>query len=147
MCPSAVECFPLFVLYYPWFYLSLIALGLHYCAQAFSSCRERGLLSVVVHRPIAVASLVVEHGLWGTGASVVMVQGFSCPAEYGIFPGRDGTRVPCIGRWTLNHWITREVLSLIFFFFFFFYGRSGLCFSWSSGLKVSPAPWSLVPDF
>ena len=27
---------------------------------------------------------------------------------------RDGTHVPCIGRWTLNHWITREVLSLIF---------------------------------
>ena len=34
------------------------------CPQAFSSCGERGLLFVVVHRLlIAVASLVAEHGL------------------------------------------------------------------------------------
>ena len=23
---------------------------------------------------------------------------------------RDGTRVPCIARWILNHWTTREIL-------------------------------------
>ena len=23
---------------------------------------------------------------------------------------RDQTRIPCIGRWILNHWVTREVL-------------------------------------
>ena len=45
-------------------YLFLAALGLHCCAQAFSSCSERGLLFVVVCRLlIVVASLVVEHGL------------------------------------------------------------------------------------
>ena len=45
-------------------YLFLAALGLHSCAQAFSSCGERGLLFVAVRRLlIAVASLVVEHGL------------------------------------------------------------------------------------
>ena len=34
------------------------------CAWAFSSCRERGLLFVVVRGLlIAVASLVMEHGL------------------------------------------------------------------------------------
>ena len=34
------------------------------CARAFSSCGERGLLFVAVHRLlIVVASLVVEHGL------------------------------------------------------------------------------------
>ena len=34
------------------------------CARAFSSCGERGLLFVAVHRLlIAVASLVAEHGL------------------------------------------------------------------------------------
>ena len=27
---------------------------------------------------------------------------------------RDGTHVPCIGRWILNHWTTREVLLKIF---------------------------------
>ena len=45
-------------------YLFLAVLGLHCCTQAFSSCGERGLLFVVVRRLlIAVASLVVEHGL------------------------------------------------------------------------------------
>ena len=44
-----------------YFILFLAALGLRCCAQAFSSCRERGLLFVAVHGPlIAVASLVAE---------------------------------------------------------------------------------------
>ena len=39
-------------------------LGLHCCAQAFSSCSKRGLLFVVVRGLlIVVASLVREHGL------------------------------------------------------------------------------------
>ena len=46
------------------FILFLAALGLRCCAQAFSSCGERGLLFVAVHRLlIAVASLVAEHRL------------------------------------------------------------------------------------
>ena len=45
-------------------YLFLAALGLRCCARAFSSCGERGLLFVEVHRLlIAVASLVAEHRL------------------------------------------------------------------------------------
>ena len=45
-------------------FLFLAALGLRCCARAFSSCGERGLLFVAVHRLlIAVASLAVEHGL------------------------------------------------------------------------------------
>ena len=45
-------------------YLFLAVLGLRFCARAFSSCGERGLLFVVVHELlIAVASLVAEHGL------------------------------------------------------------------------------------
>ena len=54
---------------YPPFYLFitisfLAGLGLRCCAQAFSSCGERGLLFVVVRGLlIAVASLVAEHGL------------------------------------------------------------------------------------
>ena len=40
------------------------ALGLCYCARAFSSCGEQGLLFFAVHRLlIFVASLVAEHGL------------------------------------------------------------------------------------
>ena len=42
----------------------LAALGLHCCVWAFSSCGEWGLLFVVVRGfLLAVASLVVEHGL------------------------------------------------------------------------------------
>ena len=51
-------------IYFILFYLFLAASGLPCCAQAFSSCGERGLLFVVVCGPlIAVASLVAEHGL------------------------------------------------------------------------------------
>ena len=42
----------------------MAALGLHCCAQAFSSCGEQELLlDVVCGLLIAVASLVAEHGL------------------------------------------------------------------------------------
>ena len=45
-------------------YLFLAALGLRCCARAFSSCGERGLLSVAVRRLLtAVASLAAEHRL------------------------------------------------------------------------------------
>ena len=48
----------------------LVALGLRCCAWAFSSCGERGLLFIAVHGLlIAVASLVVEHGLQACGLS------------------------------------------------------------------------------
>ena len=49
---------------YLFIYLFMAALGLRCCAQAFSSCGERGLLFVVVRGLlIAVASLVAEHRL------------------------------------------------------------------------------------
>ena len=45
-------------------YLFMAALGLHCCAQAFSSCGERGLLFVAVRGLLlAVTSLVAAHGL------------------------------------------------------------------------------------
>ena len=45
-------------------YLFLVALGIRCCARAFSSCGEQGLLFVVARGLlIAVASLIVEHGL------------------------------------------------------------------------------------
>ena len=54
----------LHLLFFLIFILFLAALGLRCCMRAFSSCGERGLLFVVVHGLlIAVASLVVEHGL------------------------------------------------------------------------------------
>ena len=54
----------IFFNFYLFIYLFLAALGLHCCVRAFSSCGERGLLFLAVHGLlIAVATLVVEHGL------------------------------------------------------------------------------------
>ena len=41
----------------------MAALGLRCCAWAFSSCGEQLLFTVVRRLLVAVASLVVEHGL------------------------------------------------------------------------------------
>ena len=65
-CPTCIFAFAFFFFFYKFFYfiyLFLAVLGLRCCVWAFSSCSERGLLFVVVRRLIAVASLVVEHGL------------------------------------------------------------------------------------
>ena len=64
----------------------MAVLGLHCCAQVFSSCGEWGLLSAVVHGLlIMVASLIVERGsrCW---SSVVVAYRLSCRMAYGIFP-------------------------------------------------------------
>ena len=56
----------------------LAALGLCCCTRAFSSCGEQGLLFIAVcGLLIAVSSLVAEHGLQGTRASVVVAHGLS----------------------------------------------------------------------
>ena len=66
----------------------MATLGLHYCARAFSSCREWELLSSCGERGplIAVISIVSEHGLQRAWASVVAATGPSCPEACGIFP-------------------------------------------------------------
>ena len=62
--PRCTEVLKFFLIYLFYLFLFLAVLGLCCCAQAFSSCGERGLLFVVVHRLLtAVASLVAEHGL------------------------------------------------------------------------------------
>ena len=52
-----------FLLFYLKMYLFLAALGLCWCAWAFSSCSEQGLLFPVVHGLHCVAPLVGQHGL------------------------------------------------------------------------------------
>ena len=50
--------------------------------------------------------------LWLLGsrsqASVVVARGLRCLSECGIFLEQGSTHVPCIARWILNHWATRE---------------------------------------
>ena len=114
-------------------YLFLAALGLCCCAWAFSSCGECGLLFVAVRRLlIAVASLVVEHGLqarrlqqlrhkglvlWLVGSRVQAWQlwrtGLVAPWHVRSSRTRARTRVPCIGRQILNHCATREAFKFI----------------------------------
>ena len=60
-----------------------------------------GPLSVMPRLLIAVASFVVEHGLWGVQISVVAVcdlsscrQGFSCPAARRVFLDQESNLCP-----------------------------------------------------
>ena len=56
--------------------------------------------------PVAMASLVAEHGLQGLRASAVAAaQGLGCPVVWGASWTRDQTGVPCIARQILNHWL------------------------------------------
>ena len=66
-----------FSFFYIFIYLFLAALGLHCCAQAFSSCGERGLLVVVRGLLIVVASLRCRVLALGARASVVVACGLS----------------------------------------------------------------------
>ena len=63
--PESGSAFYKFIyFYFILLFLFLAALGLCCCMRALSSCGERGLLFVAVRGfRIAVASLVVEHGL------------------------------------------------------------------------------------
>ena len=61
-----------FRFYFIFIYLFLVALGLHCCVRAFSSCGEQGLLfDAVSGFLIAVASLVEEHRLAAQDSAVV----------------------------------------------------------------------------
>ena len=112
-------------------------LGLHCCTQAFSSClvgASRGYSLVAVCRLLTqVASLIVEHWLWGVGTSVVVgymlsscgywaqeLSFNSCGAQAELsqgmwnLPGSGSTHVLCISRQSLIHCPTREVLCCCF---------------------------------
>ena len=84
-------------------------LGLRFCARASSSCGERGPLFIVVRGPLTVAaSLVAEHRLQTRRLSSCGSTGLVAPRHVGSSQTRARTRVPCIGRQTLNHCATRE---------------------------------------
>ena len=118
----------LFLKNYLFIYLFLAVLGLRFCARAFSSCGEQGPLFIAVRGPLTVtASLVVEHRLqmrrlsncgsraqqlWLVGSRAQPQQlwctGSVAPRHVGSSQTRARTRVPCIGRQTLNHCAPRE---------------------------------------
>ena len=59
---------------------------------------------------IAVASLVAVHR--PEGSQSLWCVGLIALQHVESFLSRDQIHVPCIGRWILNYWTTREVLAL-----------------------------------
>ena len=93
-CPKAKECtfsLPL------WF---LAVLRLPGCLGAFSSCRERGLLSSCRAFLPLPWLLIVESGLQSAGSVV---------APRAVFPDWGSNLRPCIDRRILNRWTTGDV--------------------------------------
>ena len=109
-------------------YLFLAALGLRCCVWAFSSCGERSysslwctgfsvwwllLLRSTGSRRVGFTSCGTRaQQLWLTGSRVQAQQlwctGLAAPRHVGSFRTRARTRVPCTGRWILNHCATWE---------------------------------------
>ena len=134
--PTVLQCYIALVGFFKinlFTYLYMAALGLGCCMQASSSCSERGLLLVSVHGLlIVVASLVAEHGLQVRGLQQLWLVGSRAQAQQlwrtglvalqhvGSSRPRGRTRVPCIGRWILNHCATREVQPQCFLILIFF---------------------------
>ena len=79
-----LEKFYLYFIFYKFIYLCLAVLGPRCCAQAFSSCGERGLFVLAVRGLlIAVASRCVAWAL-GARASVVLARGFSSCGSWAL---------------------------------------------------------------
>ena len=109
-----VFCFRNWVFF---FFFFLTKLCLH-----FSSFGEQRLLSSCG----ALASHCRGFTLWSTGsgapafsscstwAQYLCLQGLVAPQHVWSSQTKDGTGVPFIARWSLNHWTTREPLGLVF---------------------------------
>ena len=111
-------------------YFFLVALGLVCCTQSPSSCGARASRCSGFSWCGAAAPGARTWWLWCTG--------FSCPQQMESSLIRDRTRVPCLGRWTLSHWATREVLHSFVDGHFMFTKKK------SFSLKQAPVGNSLV---
>ena len=73
------------------------------CCKAFSSYGKCGLF-IVAHRLLtAVASLVVEHGLWAHRLQSLWPTGLAALQHVKSTQSRDQTPVSCTGKQILNH--------------------------------------------
>ena len=78
---------PNFFFFYSFIYLFTAALGLHFCARAFSSCGKWGPLSIAVRGPLAIAaSLVAERRLSNCGSRAQPLRGTWDPPKPGLEP-------------------------------------------------------------
>ena len=88
----------------------MAALGL-VAEHRLSLVAVSGGYSLVSRLLIAVASHCRAGALF-TWASGVVAHGLIALRHVGSSPNRDGTCVPCISRWILNHWTTRKSIHL-----------------------------------
>ena len=95
------------------FFKTFIYLFIFGCAgssllHAFSLVAAyRGYSLVEVRALLIAKASVAEHGLQGSGASVVVEHRLRCPTHVESSWTRDQTCVSYTGRWILNHWTTR----------------------------------------
>ena len=108
--------------------------GLCRCTQAFSSGECGAALCCVwashcsgfswaVWAPVTWASVVAAGALNSCGSWALRAQaqylwltGLVAPWHVASSQTRDRTDVPCIARWSLNHWTTREALWFSIFY-------------------------------
>ena len=80
--------------------LILTVLGLC-CLVGFLSLPQAGGYSlVVVHGLLTAVASLVEHRLWGVGASVIVAHGLSCPLACGILSDEGSN--PCPLHWRVE---------------------------------------------
>ena len=102
------------------FYLFMAVLGLHFCARAFSSCGKQGPLFIAVCGSLTIAASRCGAQVPDAQAQQLWLTGPVAPWHVGSSQTRARTRVPCIGRQTLNHCATREALILFIFKIYLF---------------------------
>jgi len=79
-------------------------------AEAISHCG--GFSCYGAQAPGHMDTVVMAQGLQRAD-SVVVVRGLVSPQHVGSSCTRDQTGVPCIARWILNHWTTREAHAMM----------------------------------
>ena len=90
----------------------MAVLDLRFCARAFSSCGKRGPLLIAVRGPLTIAASRCRAQAPDAQAQQPWLTGLAAPRHVGSSQTRARTRVPRIGRQTLNHCATREARKL-----------------------------------
>ena len=111
----SVSFFQGFILFYFILFIYFLAvLGLRFCARAFSSCGKRGPLFIAVRGPLTITASRCRAQAPDAQAQQLWLTGLVAPQHVGSSQTRARTRVPCIGRQTLNHCATREAPTFYF---------------------------------
>ena len=112
--------------------------SLRFCARALSNCGEQGPLFIAVRGLSCCRAQAPD-----AQAQQLQLTGPAAPRHVGSSQTRAQTRVPCIGRQTLNHFATREapikLFLILVFSFFICLGLAALTRILSSVLNSKPS--------